>query len=212
MEQWRIKAENMVNSQIAARGITDLAVMESLLGVPRHIFVPEDQRHLAYEDIPLPIGRGQTISQPYMVALMTERLRIEPGMKVLEIGTGSGYQAAILANLGARVHSIERIGSLAISSAKILEFLGFDVRVRHGDGRLGIPEEAPFDRILVTAGSSSIPSVLIGQAGEVCRIVIPIVVNNGLERLLTRAISGDTHIDQWGEYCRFVPLLEKISE
>lgn len=212
MEQWRIKVENMVNSQIAARGITDLGVMKALLGVPRHFFVPEDQRYLAYEDIPLPIGRGQTISQPYMVALMTERLRIERGMKVLEVGTGSGYQAAILANMGARVHSIERIGSLAASSAKLLELLGFDVMVRHGDGRLGIPEEAPFDRILVTAGASSIPPALLGQAGEVCRIVIPLVDDTGSERLMTRIISGNTYIDEWGDYCRFVPLLKKISE
>lgn len=202
----------MVNCQILARGITDPAVIEALLSIPRHLFVPEQQRHLAYEDMPIPIGKGQTVSQPYMVALMTESLRIERGMNVLEVGSGSGYQTAVLANMGAKVHSIERIRSLALSSAKLLELLGFDVFVRHGDGRLGIPEEAPFDRILVTAGSASIPTALLEQAEEVCRIVIPIRSAAGVERLLTRVINGNTQEDDWGEYCRFVPLLEETID
>lgn len=202
----------MVDSQIVSRGITDPGVIRAFLDVPRHLFVPEEQRRRAYEDLPLPIGKGQTISQPYMVAIMTEALHVMRGMKVLEIGSGSGYQAAVLANMGAKVYSVERVGSLAASSAKLVELLGYDVRIIYGDGKLGIPEEAPFDRIIVTAGSFSIPPALIEQAGEGCRIIIPIRSAAGIERLLTRTIQGDVHIDEWGEYCRFVPLLDEISE
>ncbi|NMD17963.1 MAG: protein-L-isoaspartate O-methyltransferase, partial [Synergistaceae bacterium] len=140
----------MVLSQIEARGIRDENILEAFRNVPRHLFVPEGLRKWAYDDNPLPLGNGQTISQPYMVALMTSRLDVVAGMKVLEVGTGSGYQAAILARMGAEVYSIERIASLARSASLLLKELGYPVKVRYGDGRLGLPEEAPFDRIIVT--------------------------------------------------------------
>ncbi|MDO9509041.1 MAG: protein-L-isoaspartate(D-aspartate) O-methyltransferase [Thermovirgaceae bacterium] len=212
MEGWGAKAKKMVLSQITPRGVSDPGVIDALMNVPRHLFVPESLRIWAYEDTPLPIGCAQTISQPYMVALMTSLLEIVPGMKVLEIGTGSGYQAAVLGYMGAEVHSIERVRSLATSSSKILKTFGFKVKVHYGDGNLGIPHEAPFDRILVTAAADSIPNAIIGQAKKICRIVIPISSGGGVDRLLTLMIDGKIHSEQWGDYCRFVPLLDTLSE
>ncbi|MDT8284707.1 MAG: protein-L-isoaspartate(D-aspartate) O-methyltransferase [Thermovirgaceae bacterium] len=212
MERWETRAEEMVLSQILPRGISDTRVIDAMMRVPRHLFVPVLLRERAYEDAPLPIGFGQTISQPFMVALMSGLLKIKPGMKVLEVGTGSGYQAAVLCSMGAEVHSIERIGSLAASSSKILRHLGFKGKVYHGDGNAGIPGEAPFDRILVTAASDSVPVALFEQAKDICRIVIPIRSGGGLDRLLTVLVKGKTYTEEWGEYCRFVPLLDSVSE
>jgi protein-L-isoaspartate(D-aspartate) O-methyltransferase len=165
----------MVAEQIEARGITDARVLDSLRKVPREEFVPGEFRTLAYADRPLPIGEGQSISQPYVVALMTELLGIKPGARVLEIGTGSGYQAAVLAEMGAEVWSIEIVDSLARTSAERLKRLGYkQVRVRQGDGYRGWPEQAPFDAILVTAEPPEIPPALKEQLGAAGRLVLPL--------------------------------------
>jgi protein-L-isoaspartate(D-aspartate) O-methyltransferase len=165
----------MVAEQIEARGITDARVLDSLRKVPREEFVPAEFRTLAYADRPLPIGEGQSISQPYVVALMTELLGIKPGARVLEIGTGSGYQAAVLAEMGAEVWSIEIVDSLARTSAERLKRLGYkQVRVRQGDGYRGWPEQAPFDAILVTAEPPEIPPALKEQLGAAGRLVLPL--------------------------------------
>jgi protein-L-isoaspartate(D-aspartate) O-methyltransferase len=153
----------------------DPAVLEAMRKVPRHVFVPEDERRHAYEDRPLPIGYGQTISQPYVVALMSSLLAVRPGDRILEIGTGSGYQAAILSALGARVRSVEIVPELATSAREHLdEAQAADVWTRQGDGYYGWPEEAPFDAIMVTAAAASIPSPLIQQLRPGGRMVIPV--------------------------------------
>ncbi|MDQ3427356.1 MAG: protein-L-isoaspartate(D-aspartate) O-methyltransferase, partial [Gemmatimonadota bacterium] len=160
----RAERERLVSMQLLPRGIRDSATLAAMHMVPRHEFVPAEARGLAYEDTPVPIGRGQTISQPYVVALMTELIRPRPGMRVLEVGTGSGYQAAVLAAAGARVWSIEIFEALAREAKDRLRRLGFtNVFVRHGDGYAGWPEEAPFDAIVVTAGADSIPPALVEQ-------------------------------------------------
>lgn len=212
LQDWEARAKEMVFSQIVPRGITDRNVIEALLSVPRHMFVPAPLQNWAYQDNPLPLDNGQTISQPYMVALMTCKLDVHAGMKILEIGTGSGYQAAILASMGAKVYSVERIGSLARSSSRILQKLGYEVRVYHRDGRYGLPEEAPFDRIIVTAASDQIPGELLEQASDVAVLVIPIRLSRGTERLLTRKLDHGEFSDEWGDYCRFVPLLKETEK
>jgi protein-L-isoaspartate(D-aspartate) O-methyltransferase len=174
-QDFRKEREAMVRDQIAARGVRDARVLEAMLRVPRHLFVPEASRARAYGDHPLPIGRGQTISQPFIVAFMTERLAIEPGEKVLEVGTGSGYQSAVLACLTDRVFSVEIDGELAREAAAALRKLGYGtVRVREGDGFFGWPEEAPFDAVIVTCAASRVPPPLIEQLGEGGRLIIPI--------------------------------------
>ena len=165
----------MVEQQIEARGIRDSRVLEAMARVPRHGFVPADYRALAYNDAPLPIGLDQTISQPYIVALMTELVQTEPDDRLLEVGTGSGYQAAVAAELVAEVYSIEIIPELARSARVRLERLGIlNVSVREGDGYLGWPEFSPFDGILVTAGAEEIPQPLIAQLKPGARMVIPV--------------------------------------
>ena len=167
--------ERMVNDQLKARGITDARVLAVMGELPRHLFVEEALARQAYLDSPLPIGEGQTISQPYIVARMSELLQVEPGMKVLEIGTGSGYQAAVLAKLGADVHTVERIPKLCASARERLLSLGlFNVHVKQDDGTLGWPSAAPFDRIIVTAGGPEIPQPLVDQLGEGGRMVLPV--------------------------------------
>jgi len=165
----------MVAEQIAARGVADARVLEAMSTVPRHAFVPADYRALAYEDRPLPIGSGQTISQPYIVALMTELIEPQPGDRILEVGTGSGYQAAVAGEVVAEVYSIELLPELATSAAERLQRLGVEnVTVRAGDGYLGWPEHAPFDGILVTAGADHIPEPLVEQLAPGARMVIPV--------------------------------------
>jgi protein-L-isoaspartate(D-aspartate) O-methyltransferase len=165
----------MVEQQIRARGIADPRVLEAMGRVPRHEFVPAEYQASAYEDTPLPIGLGQTISQPYIVALMTELVQAEPEHRILEVGTGSAYQAAIAAELVAEVYSIEIVPELARSAAATLERLGIsNVTVKEGDGYLGWPDYAPFDGILVTAGAEDIPQPLIDQLNPGARMVIPI--------------------------------------
>lgn len=165
----------MVETQIESRGIKDRRVLEALLKVERHRFVPEELRAYAYEDRPLPIGEDQTISQPYIVALMTELLELKPNDKVLEIGTGSGYQAAILAELAREVYTIEIIESLAKRAEKVLKDSGYkNIYVKIGDGYLGWPEKAPFDAIIVTCAPEEIPETLIEQLKEGGRMVVPV--------------------------------------
>lgn len=171
-EKERIK---MVAGQIKARGVVDAGVLRAMSTVPRHLFVPESLRGLAYTDGPLPIGHGQTISQPYIVAYMTEILHLKPHHRVLEIGTGSGYQAAVLAELTDQVYSIEIISKLADSAARRLKKIGYDhVRVRQGDGYYGWPEADPFDAIMVTAAAEFIPPPLLRQLRDGGRMVIPV--------------------------------------
>lgn len=167
--------ERMVKEQIEARGIKDERVLEAMRSVPRHLFVPEDSRRRAYGDHPLPIGYEVTISQPYIVALMSELAELKPGQRVLEIGTGSGYQTAVLAQMGAEVYSIEIIEPLATSSTALLAELGYsNATVRHGDGYAGWPEHAPFDAIVVTAAPPRIPDTLREQLAEGGRLVLPV--------------------------------------
>lgn len=178
--------ERMVEEQIEARGIKDPKVLEVLRNVERHKFVPSGIRHLAYQDSPLPIGSGQTISQPYIVALMTEVLELKGNEKVLEIGTGSGYQAAILAELASEVYTIEILPELASSAEKLLQELGYkNISVKCGNGYLGWPEFAPFDAIIVTAAPPRIPEALVKQLAEGGRMIIPVgTVSQNLQLLI----------------------------
>ena len=164
----------MVQSQIKVRDVSDLAVLKAMETVPRHLFVPTEYLDQAYEDHPLPIGYGQTISQPYIVALMTEYLKIKPGDRVLEIGTGSGYQAAILAQLGAEVYSVEIVPELAQAADQRLKSLSYNVTVKQDDGYFGWEAHAPFDAIIVTAAPDHVPQPLVKQIKEGGRLVIPV--------------------------------------
>jgi protein-L-isoaspartate(D-aspartate) O-methyltransferase len=167
--------ERMVETQIKTRGVKDDRVLAAMLKVERHLFVPKDLQTSAYSDQPLPIGEGQTISQPYIVALMTELLELKGDEKVLEVGTGSGYQAAILAELAKEVYTIEIVEKLAFSSEKILLELGYrNIKVKGGDGYLGWPEAAPFDAIIVTCAPDHIPKPLLDQLKEGGRMVVPV--------------------------------------
>lgn len=166
--------QRMINEQIITRGIQDERVLEVLKKVPRHWFVPEEYAHIAYSDSPLPIGNGQTISQPYIVALMTELLELEGDETVLEVGTGSGYQAALLAHLAQRVYTIERHAILAENAEKVLQRLGLtNVSVHVGDGSLGLPEYSPYQAIVVTAAAPRVPQQFFDQLSEGGRLVIP---------------------------------------
>ncbi|MEJ2079576.1 MAG: protein-L-isoaspartate(D-aspartate) O-methyltransferase [Acidobacteriota bacterium] len=197
---------NMVESQLKGRGISDLKVLDAFLRVPRHEFVQPRFRSQAYRDSPLPIGEGQTISQPYMVAVMTETADVHPGLRILEVGTGSGYQAAILAEMGADVFSVERIPLLAERARVLLEALGYHVAIRVGDGTLGWPEEAPFDRILVTAGAPDVPTPLIEQLSLNGSVIIP--VDDGFSQVLSIVRKTDRGvIEERRERCTFVPLI-----
>jgi len=172
---FKVMREKMVETQIEARGVKDPRVLSALLKIERHRFVPEKYLDSAYSDQPLPIGEGQTISQPYIVALMTELLELKGNEQVLEIGTGSGYQAAILAELAKEVYTIEIIGPLASRAKEKLSELGYqNVKVKAGDGYLGWPEAAPFDAIIVTAAPDHIPNPLIEQLKEGGRMVVPV--------------------------------------
>jgi protein-L-isoaspartate(D-aspartate) O-methyltransferase len=200
----------MVNSQLRSRGISDERVLEAMEKIPRHIFVDEGLQDQAYADNPLPIGERQTISQPYIVALMTEALDLKGNEKILEIGTGSGYQAAILAELADRVFSIERIASLADRARKILESLNYyNVLIRVGDGTYGWREESPFDAIIVTAGAPEVPGILLEQLAIGGRLVIPAGDRYSQTLLRITRLSEnieDTEITDLGG-CRFVNLI-----
>ncbi len=174
-DPWREARERMVREQIIARGVRAPRVLTALRAVPRHEFVPAEHRASAYADEPLPIGEGQTISQPYVVAAMTEALALRGGERVLEIGTGSGYQAAVLVELAREVYTIEIVKALADSARERLERLGYRrVHVKHGDGWAGWPEAGPFDAILVTAAPERIPDALVEQLAVGGRLVLPV--------------------------------------
>jgi protein-L-isoaspartate(D-aspartate) O-methyltransferase len=197
----------MVESQLISRGIKNPRVLDTMRKVPRHRFVEEALISQAYNDHPLPIGEKQTISQPYMVALMTEALDLEGSEKVLEIGTGSGYQTAILAELAEKIHSVERIRSLSAKAQRILDELGyFNVVLTVGDGSVGIKEEAPFEAIIVTAGSPDVPQPLVDQLVVGGRLVVP-VGDRYTQSLIkvVRTKEGLAKTDLGG--CRFVNLL-----
>ncbi len=200
--------QRMVNDQLRARGIRDQRVLAAMLTVPREEFVPTELRGEAYDDCPEPIGEGQTISQPATVAYMAETARLIGGEKILEVGTGSGYGAAVLSLLGKRVHSIERIPALARSAAETLRRLGYsNVRVHDGDGSLGLEQEAPFDAIIVTAGAAYLPPAYTEQLAEGGRIVIPIGKQRTRQHLYRyRRNRGDLSVDDLGAFT-FVPLI-----
>ena len=196
----------MVNEQIEARGIKDPSVLEAMRAVPRHEFIPSRLRDEAYMDYPLPIGHGQTISQPYIVAFMTEAIHPQPGEKILEIGAGSGYQAAVLAQMGAEVYTVEIVEPLADFARTNLERLGYNnAHVLHGDGFRGWPEHAPFDAIIVTCAPDKIPPDLIAQLRDGGRLIIP--VGGGMEQeLVLLRKSGDRIEKQSILPVRFVPM------
>ena len=201
-------AEEMVDTQIRARGISDPRVLAAMKRVPRTAFVKDTGSVNPYGDYPLSIGHGQTISQPYMVAIMTEKLLLEGNEKVLEIGTGSGYQTAVLAELVSSVYTIERIGKLIERSKTCLSDLGYgNIRFRTGDGSLGWSEEAPFDRILITAAVPRIPSSLKTQLADRGILVAPVGDYRHFQVLNILRRSGSRFEIQEGIGCRFVPLL-----
>ena len=201
--------EQMVRHHLAARGIRDPAVLAAMRSVPREAFLPPELEEFAYADAPLPIERGQTISQPYIVALMTAAAALRPGDRVLEVGTGSGYAAAILARIAHEVYTVERHEELARVATERLARLGFaNVSVRHGDGMLGWPEHAPYDAIIVAAGGPKVPEALRDQLAPGGRLVIPVGDGRTVQRLLrvTRAADGRLHEEELGDV-RFVPLI-----
>ena len=199
----------MVEQQVASRGVGSKLVLDAMRRVPRELFVPEPLRDLAYADGPLSIGEDQTISQPYIVALMVEALCLYGGEKVLEIGTGSGYAAAVLAEIAGQVYTIERIGQLAQQAETLLEEIGYDnVQVIEGDGTLGWPQQAPYDAIVVTAGGPEVPESLKNQLKEGGRLVIPVGTDMYNQELLriTRVSDSEFRSENL-EYVRFVPLI-----
>lgn len=203
----------MVESTIEARGVSNPAVLEAMRTVPRHRFVPDEYTDEAYADHPLPIGHGQTISQPYIVAVMTELLGLSQGERVLEIGTGSGYQAAVLAELVDEVYSVEIIPELAASAAALLRELGYDnVHVLQGDGYYGWEEHAPFDAIIVTCAPDHVPQPLIAQLAENGRLVIPIGPTGGYQTLWQYVQEADGLRAYNIGGVRFVPLLRAVPE
>jgi len=198
----------MVAEQIRARGVADSRVLDAMTRVPRERFIPEESRHEAYADRPVPIGFGATISQPYIVGYMTEALKVEPSHRVLEIGTGCGYQTAVLAELAARVYSIEVIPELAARARGTLESLGYtNVLVRTGDGHDGWPDEAPFDRILGAAAASEVPGALVAQLADEGIMVIPVGQALGAQELHVLQKHGDTLATLATLPVRFVPMV-----
>ena len=203
--------ERMVAEQIASRGVKDPLTLAALRRVPRHHFVPEASRAQAYDDHPLPIGHDQTISQPYIVAFMTEALRLQGGETVLEVGTGCGYQAAVLSIIAARVYTIEIVPPLAEESARRLSALGYaNVHVRAGDGYAGWPEEAPFDAIIVTAAAPRIPEVLKTQLKDGGRLIVP--VGEESQELVVVVRRGNTYEERRVLPVRFVPMTGRVRE
>jgi protein-L-isoaspartate(D-aspartate) O-methyltransferase len=201
----------MVEAQLRCRGITDAAVLYAMENVPRHCFVPAERRGCAYDDEPLPIGHGQTISQPYIVAAMTAVLQLTGQERVLEIGTGCGYQAAVLSALAKEVFTVENVPALAREAAERLARLGYaNVHVHAGDGTLGLPPQAPFEAILVAAAAPQIPQPLLEQLADDGRMIIPV---GGVEQQELQIVTR--HLDRFPvralDHCRFVPLLGEFG-
>jgi protein-L-isoaspartate(D-aspartate) O-methyltransferase len=206
----RTEAILMTELQIRKRGITDERILDAFRSVPRHRFVPEESDALAYADGPLPIGCRQTISQPYMVASMTAILAPRPGETILEIGTGSGYQAAILAHLGARVVTVERIACLHARASALLRELGYDVACVFGDGRAGRADHSPYDGVIVTAAAGLVEPAWIAQLRDGGRLVLPLDVGSGLQQVVRITRRGDRIDEERLEFCRFVPILPGV--
>jgi len=209
MEDFKRLRDMMVDTQLIPRGIKDERVLSAMRKVPRHLFVDDYMQHNAYADMALPIGDEQTISQPYMVAIMTELLELKGNEKILEIGTGSGYQAAILGELSREVFTIERKALLAKKADERFQALEYNnIRVLAGDGTIGLSEKSPFDRILITAGSPKIPEPLIEQLSDGGIIIAPVGIRFSQQLLIVRkskeGISEQTHVP-----CVFVPLIGK---
>ena len=197
----------MIESQLRGRGISDQRVLDAMLRVPRHEFVPPPYRQQAYEDHPLPIGNGQTISQPYIVAVMLESLQLTPASKVLEVGTGSGYVTALLAELAGEVFSVERHPDLAAAAREILTALGYhNAHVFTGDGNLGHPAAAPFDAIIVSAAAPDLPPALLAQLQDDGRMIIPVGADDSQQLQFIRKIDGHPVVTR-RELVRFVPLV-----
>jgi protein-L-isoaspartate(D-aspartate) O-methyltransferase len=211
-DPFRPQREEMVRTQLAERGIRDPRVLDAMGRVPRHEFVPEGLRQDAYRDHPLPIGEGQTISQPYIVAAMLERLVLKADDRVLEIGTGSGYVTALLSLLCVELYSVERHGRLAALAERTLHRLAYrNVKIRVGDGSQGWPEYAPFDAILVSAATPEMPPVLFAQLTDGGRMMAPIGPSTSQELQLIRKVGGRPEV-RILEGCRFVPLLEGTAD
>jgi protein-L-isoaspartate(D-aspartate) O-methyltransferase len=210
-DNFEIERNRMVDSQIAIRGVRDPRVLAAMRKVPRHLFVPSHLWAEAYGDYPLPIGEDQTISQPYIVALMSGLSELKDTDRVLELGTGSGYQAAILAELAAEVYTIDRVESLAMHAKQILDSLEYEnIKIRVGDGTLGWPEEAPFDAIIVTAGAPKIPRPLTEQLALGGRLVIPVGDQYSQTLTLVRKTPEGLQFQNEGG-CRFVRLIGKYG-
>ncbi|MCH6232907.1 protein-L-isoaspartate(D-aspartate) O-methyltransferase [Cognataquiflexum rubidum] len=209
-DPYKAMREQMVKNQIEARGITDQEILRAMRKVPRHLLVPEDQRVYAYEDRPLPIGEGQTISQPYIVAYMTDLIAPKKYMKVLEIGTGSGYQAAVLAEMVEEVYTIEIVENLGKRAKKDLDNLGYtNINFRIGDGYQGWKENSPFDAIIVTAAAEKVPQPLIDQLKEGGKMVIPVGPEGKVQDLLLLEKSKDQIKTTNLGPVRFVPFTRK---
>jgi protein-L-isoaspartate(D-aspartate) O-methyltransferase len=209
--KWKDERLRMVSEQLRKRRISDERVLHAMEKVPRHLFVPQENRQLAYNDGPLPIGEGQTVSQPYMVAVMTQHLNVKGGEKILEIGTGSGYQSAILMELGGELFTIERIHSLGERAKDRLTELGYkNFHIRIDDGTKGWPDAGPFDGILVTAGAPSVPDVLVEQLNDGGRLVIPVGSRHS-QALVTCEKKGEACITDEDIMCVFVPLIGKYG-
>ncbi len=209
-DRWAALRSEMVRRDLEARGVRDPSVLASIRSVPRHLFIPEGYRDHAYDDSPQAIGDGQTISQPYIVALMTELLEVGPGARVLEIGTGSGYQAAVLAAMGVEVFSIEIRPGLCRRASETLEELGYEnVHVHCGDGYGGWPDEAPFNGIVVTAAPERIPAPLLDQLAEGAHLVIPVGAFYQELKVITR--DGNEMAERSVIPVRFVPMTGEVE-
>ncbi len=207
-DNWQALRQQMVDTQIRAREVRSEAVLQAMARVPRHLFVPDSQRPYVYEDRPLPIGRGQTISQPYIVGYMTDVLQLEPAHRVLEIGTGSGYQAAVLADIATHVYSIEIVPELAEGARRALTDAGYrNVDVRTGNGYLGWPDRAPFDRIIVTAAPPTIPNALVDQLAVGGIMVVPVGTDYQEIVVISKTAQGVT--EKRTIPVRFVPMVTR---
>lgn len=211
MEDYKRLRDYMVESQLIPRGIRDIRVLDAMRKVPRHLFVDESMQYKAYDDTPLPAGEDQTISQPYMVAIMTELLELKGSERVLEIGTGSGYQAAILAELSGHVYTVERLWSLSKKAEDVIRALGYsNIRFRVSDGTLGWLEEAPFDRIIITAGAPELPEPLIKQLSEDGILLAPVGDRFSQQLIKAKNKKGGL-IKELHTPCVFVPLLGRYG-